>query len=150
MVTKDGVTPDPEDSSLTPKQAELLARLEGLFRELPPARQRALLRKLPSEETSQTAEGPGGLSHRETTPAKAENTGFLSPWRFLEFFFAKLLQADTPNELRKFKGFRAGASGAESLILTCSPSIGLRSARLLQLAPVVNGLFRFGDTKWLQ
>ncbi len=30
MVTKDGVTPDSEDSSLTPEQAELLPKLEGL------------------------------------------------------------------------------------------------------------------------
>jgi hypothetical protein len=58
MDTKDGVTPDSEDCSLTPEQAELLSRLEGLFRELSPARQRALLRKLRSEDTSQTAEGP--------------------------------------------------------------------------------------------
>lgn len=53
--------PDP-DSSLTPEQAELLAKLEGLFRELPPARQQALLRKLRSDDTSKTAEGPESVS----------------------------------------------------------------------------------------
>lgn len=57
MDAKNGVTPDSEDSSLTPEQTELLAKLEGLFRELPPARQRAFLRKLRTEDTSQTAEG---------------------------------------------------------------------------------------------
>lgn len=62
MDTKDGVTPDSEDSSLTPEHVELLAKLEGLFRGLPPARQRALLRKLRSEDTSQTAESPGSVS----------------------------------------------------------------------------------------
>jgi hypothetical protein len=46
------------DSSLTPEQTESLTKLEGLFRELPSARQRALLRKLRAEDTSQTAEGP--------------------------------------------------------------------------------------------
>lgn len=46
MDTKDCVTPDSEDSSLTQEQAELLSRLEGLFRELSPARQRLLIRQL--------------------------------------------------------------------------------------------------------
>lgn len=41
------------DCSLTREQAELLSRLEGLFRELSPARQRALLQKL-------RADDPGG------------------------------------------------------------------------------------------
>ena len=41
MDTKDCVTSDSEDGSLTPEQAELLPKLVGLFRELPPARQRA-------------------------------------------------------------------------------------------------------------
>ncbi len=50
------------DNGLTEKQAELLAKLEGLFRELPPARRRALLRKLRSEDTSRTAEGPESVS----------------------------------------------------------------------------------------
>jgi hypothetical protein len=62
MVTEDGVTPDPEDCSLTPEQAEFLVKLERLFRGLPPARQRALLRKLRAEDTSQTAESPGSVS----------------------------------------------------------------------------------------
>ena len=62
MVTKDGVTPDPEVYSLTPEQAELLAKLEGLFRELPPARQRALIRKLRSDDTGQTADGQESVS----------------------------------------------------------------------------------------
>jgi hypothetical protein len=62
MDTKDGVTPDSEDCSLTPDQAELLAKLEELFRELPPARQRSLLRKLRTEDTSRTAEGPESVS----------------------------------------------------------------------------------------
>ena len=53
--------PDP-DSSLTPEQADLLAKLEGLFRELPPARQRALIQRLRTEDTSQTAEGPESVS----------------------------------------------------------------------------------------
>jgi hypothetical protein len=53
--------PDP-DSSLTREQAELLAKLEGLFRELPPVRQRALLQMLRAEDTSQTAEGPESVS----------------------------------------------------------------------------------------
>jgi hypothetical protein len=56
MDTKDGVTPDSEDCSLRPEQAELLAKLEGLFRELPPARQRALLQKLRAAESDQTTE----------------------------------------------------------------------------------------------
>ena len=50
------------DSSLTPEQAELLAKLGGLFRDLPPARQRALLRRLRTDDTSQTAEGPESVS----------------------------------------------------------------------------------------
>jgi hypothetical protein len=62
MDTKDGVTPDSEDSSLTEKQAELLSGLEQLFREPPPARQRALLRKLRADDTSRTAEGPESVS----------------------------------------------------------------------------------------
>ena len=62
MDPKDGVTPDSEDCSLTPEQAELLAKLEGLFRELPPARQRAFLRKLRTDDTSQTADGPESVS----------------------------------------------------------------------------------------
>jgi hypothetical protein len=62
MVTKDGVTPDSEDCSLTLEQSELLARLEGLFRELPPARRRALIRRLRTEDTGQTAEGPESVS----------------------------------------------------------------------------------------
>lgn len=62
MDTKDGVTPDSEDCSLTPEQAELLAKLEGLFRELPPARRRSLLRRLRTEDTSKTAEGPESVS----------------------------------------------------------------------------------------
>jgi hypothetical protein len=62
MDTKDGVTPDSEDCSLTPDQAELLAKLEELFRELPPARQRSLLRKLRADDTSRTAEGPESVS----------------------------------------------------------------------------------------
>ena len=50
------------DSSLTPEQTELLSKLEGLFRELPPARQRALLQMLRADDTSQTAEGPESVS----------------------------------------------------------------------------------------
>jgi hypothetical protein len=52
MDTKDGVTSDSEDCSLTPEQAELLTKLEGLFREFPPARQRALLQMIRSENTN--------------------------------------------------------------------------------------------------
>ena len=58
----DGTKHTDPDSSLTPEQAELLAKLEGLFRELPPARQRALIRKLRSDDTGQTADGQESVS----------------------------------------------------------------------------------------
>jgi hypothetical protein len=58
----DGTKHTDPDGSLTVVQLELLAKLEGLFRELPPARRRALLRKLRADDTSQTVEGPESVS----------------------------------------------------------------------------------------
>lgn len=52
MDTKDGVAAYSEDGSLTREQAELLSRLEGLFRELSPARQRLLIRQLRADDWS--------------------------------------------------------------------------------------------------
>ncbi len=54
------------DGSLTREQAELLSRLEGLFRELSPARQRAMIRKLraddPGGDLPPAVNLPGGAS----------------------------------------------------------------------------------------
>ena len=58
----DGTKHTDPDSSLTERQIELLSKLEELLKELPPARQRALLRKLRTDDTSQTAEGPESVS----------------------------------------------------------------------------------------
>jgi hypothetical protein len=46
MDAEDSIPADRENSGLTPEQAELLNKLEELYRELPSARQRSLLRTL--------------------------------------------------------------------------------------------------------
>ena len=46
MDAEDSIPADRENSGLTPEQAELLSKLEELYRELPPARQRAMIRQL--------------------------------------------------------------------------------------------------------
>ena len=52
------------DCSLTPAQAELLDKLEGLFRELPPARQRLLIRKLRADSGDDQPCGAGDFTTR--------------------------------------------------------------------------------------
>ena len=46
MDAEDSIPADREDSGLTRAQDELLNKLEELFRDLPPARQRAMIRQL--------------------------------------------------------------------------------------------------------
>jgi hypothetical protein len=75
MDTKDGVTSDSEDSSLTREQAELLSRLEGLFRELPLSRQHAMIRKLRADDPD-----GGELPRVEDLPSDGSNrAGSLTP-----------------------------------------------------------------------
>jgi hypothetical protein len=68
MDTKDGVTTDSEDCSLTREQAELLDKLEGLFRELPLSRQRAMIRKLRADDPD-----GGELPRVEDLPGDGSN-----------------------------------------------------------------------------
>jgi hypothetical protein len=74
MDTKDGVTPDSEDCSLTREQAELLARLEGLFRELPLSRQRAMIRTL-------RADDPGGDELPRPEDLPGDGSGGTDPFK---------------------------------------------------------------------
>ena len=46
MDAEDSIPADRENSGLTREQAELLNKLEELYRELPPARQRVMIKQL--------------------------------------------------------------------------------------------------------
>ena len=58
MDAEDSIPADRENSGLTREQAELLNKLEELYRELPPARQRVMIKQLRALEDNHAAEHP--------------------------------------------------------------------------------------------